>query len=320
MDASTQPVEVVAGVIRDAQGRVLVSRRPPGRHLENLWEFPGGKREPGESHAHALQRELQEELGIDSVQCQPLVSVTHHYPEKTIRLWLFEVTEYAQEPYGREGQDVQWVPVAKLAELELPAADRPLVKVLPLDGRYAISLDPTAFESRSAFFARWQACLQSGFRLLRLRAQGDGLQRIRDWLPELNAMTHAHDARWLVSGNLADCLAAPADGIHLNRHQLSGLTQRPVPNEKLLAASCHNTAEIEQAEIIDADFVLLSPVQNTPSHPQAQGMGWDRFSEQVAESPLPVFALGGLQPQDLDRARSLGAFGVAGISNFGWSR
>ena len=318
--ASVHPVEVVAGVIRDAQGRVLVSKRPPGRHLEHLWEFPGGKLEPGESHAEGLQRELHEELGIAIAQSQPLVSVTHHYPEKNIRLWLFDVTEYQHEPHGREGQQVRWVPMAELADLAMPAADRPLVKVLPLDGRYSISLDPASFPNKSAFFARWQTCLESGFRLLRLRTQRDDLQRIRDWLPELHDLTHQHHARWLVSGELDDCRNAPADGVHLNRHQLAEIKQRPIAGDKLLAASCHDLAEIEQADAIGADFVVLSPVCATPSHVDQPGMGWDRFAELVAESPLPVFALGGVAPDDLNIARSFGAFGVAGISMFGWVR
>lgn len=322
--ALRKPVEVVAGVIRDEghrdRRRILVSKRPPGRHLANCWEFPGGKLEPGESHAEALRRELHEEIGIDTHASRPLVSVTHHYPEKSIRLWLYEVSDYTQTPHGREGQALQWVSMDALPELDMPAADRPLVKVLPLDGRYAISLDPASFSEKDQFFRRWQACLDSGYRLLRLRAQGDGLNRIRDWLPELARMTHAHGARWLVSGDLPACLMAPADGIHLNSHQLAELRERPVDDQKLLAASCHDLSEIEQADAIGADFVLLSPVNATPSHPDTQGMGWDRFSALVAQSPLPVYALGGMQPDDLLRMRSAGAFGVAGISHFGWQR
>ena len=327
-EISPEPVEVVAGVIRDAgysnrsdgPDRILVSKRPPGRHLANCWEFPGGKLEPGESHAEALRRELHEEIGIDTRASEPLVSVTHRYPEKIIRLWLYEVSDYAHSPHGREGQALQWVSTDVLPELEMPAADRPLVKVLPLDGRYAISLDPAQYSEKDQFLRRWQGCLDAGFRLLRLRTQGDGLNRIRNWLPELAAMTQEYGARWLVSGSLQACLNAPADGVHLNSHQLAALSERPVDDKKLLAASCDDLSEIEQADTVGADFVLLSPVHATPSHPEAQGMGWDRLSEFIARSPLPVFALGGMRPEHLQHARALGAFGVAGISNFGWQR
>ena len=326
--AAPKPVEVVAGVIRDdgydsrsdGRGRILVSQRLPDRHLANCWEFPGGKLEPGESHADALRRELHEEIGIDTQASQPLVSVTHRYPEKIIRLWLYEVYGYAHTPHGREGQALRWVSMDALPELEMPAADRPLVKVLPLDGCYAISLDPAQFSEKDQFLGRWQGCLDAGFRLLRLRTQGDGLNRIRNWLPELAAVTQEYGARWLVSGSLQECLNVPADGVHLSSHQLAALSERPLDDKKLLAASCHGLSEIEQADAMGADFVLLSPLHATPSHPEAQGMGWDRFSALVARSPLPVFALGGMRPEDLPRVRSVGAFGVAGISNFGWQR
>lgn len=324
MSNARKTVEVVAGVIRDNRrqnhGRVLVSKRKPGRHLPNLWEFPGGKVELGESHAEALRRELHEEIGIDTRASRPLVSVTHRYPEKTIRLWLYEVSDYAQTPHGREGQALQWVSMNALPALDMPAADRPLVKVLPLDDRYAISLDPASFSEKDQFLRRWQACLAAGFRLLRLRAQAEGWNRIQAWLPELAAMTQEHDARWLVSGPLQQCLGAPADGVHLTSHQLLELSERPIEDEKLLAVSCHDLTEIQQAEAIGADFVLLSPVHATPSHAEAQGMGWERFTALVARSPLPVYALGGVRPDDLSRMRSAGAFGVAGISHFGWRR
>ncbi len=313
------PIEVVAGVIRDDDGRVLVSQRRPGTHLEHLWEFPGGKLEPGETHVEALRRELEEEVGLETLRCQPLLSVTHAYPEKTIRLWLFEVSQFNGEAEGREHQRLRWVELEDLSALDMPAADRPLVRVLPLGGQYAISLDPGDFDHVHDFLWRWQACLESGVRLIRLRAQEDSIGLINRWLPELQSITRQFNARWLVSGKLEDCIECPADGIHLDRHQLAMLSRRPVGADRLLAASCHDLKELRRAEALKADFITLSPVQATASHPGAAVLGWDGMAELVAQSALPVYGLGGLNPKDLPRARALGAFGVSGIRSFGWS-
>jgi 8-oxo-dGTP diphosphatase len=83
-----------------------------------------------------------------------------------------------------------------------------------------------------------------------------------------------------------------------------------------VGASCHDADELERAALIGADFATLSPVRATASHPGASPLGWERFAELVREARLPVYALGGAGPEDLDRARASGAQGVAGIRAF----
>ncbi len=316
-DAPRPRIDVAAGVLRDGDDRVLVTQRLPGRHLEGRWEFPGGKIEDGEAPHRALARELAEELGIESGPMRPLVSVTHAYPEKTVRLRLFEVHSFAGTPEGREGQALKWVPVDELRALDMPEADRPLVRLLGLDAHYSISPSPASFGDADAFLAAWQACLDAGFRLLRLRP-GPG-ERIADSLIEaVAARTRAAGARWLASGPLETVVDWPCDGVHLTTSQLVENHRRPIGNDRLLAASCHDLEEIHMAAGLDADFVTLSPVAATISHPGALPLGWDDFERVVALSPLPVLALGGMEPDDWGRARAAGGFGVAGIRAFGW--
>lgn len=311
------PVEVAAGVLRDGQGRVLVSQRLAGRHLAGLWEFPGGKVEAGESASDALARELDEELGIKLGPARPLVTVTHQYAEKTIRLKLLEVHSFEGTPEGREGQALKWVDEAELKQLEMPEADRPLVRVLGLDSHYSISPSPASFGSNHEFLARWRGCLEAGFRLIRLRpAHGERVDA--SLIDELASTTREFGARWLASGDLDECLDWPADGVHLTVRQLVGLHRRPVGAERLLAASCHDLEEVRMAADIEADFVTLSPVAATPGHPDAPPLGWSDFERVVRHSPVPVLALGGVEPDDWGRARAAGAFGVAGIRAFGW--
>jgi len=315
--AAPETIEVAAGVLRDGEGRVLVSRRLAGRHLAGLWEFPGGKIESDEAPEAALARELEEELGIVAGPSRPLVALRHEYPEKTVRLRLFEVHSFSGRPDGVEGQEIRWAAPVELGKLEMPAADRPLIRLLDLDGHYSISASPGSFDSADDFVDAWRASLESGYRLLRLRP-APGERVAPDVIARIDAMTREFGARWIASGELEQCFGWPAHGIHLNTRQLVTLDKRPLPHDRLVIASCHDLEEIHIADSLDVDLVTLSPVMPTASHADASPMGWDDFERVVRRSPLPVMALGGMRPDDWGRVRSLGAFGVAGISAFGW--
>jgi 8-oxo-dGTP diphosphatase len=123
-------VHVVAAVLRDAAGRVLIAQRPPGKHMAGYWEFPGGKIGAGESGEQALRRELAEELGVVLQRCHPLLQLRHDYPDRVVQLDVFVVDEYGGEPSGLEAQALRWVATAELAEQALLPADRPIVEAL----------------------------------------------------------------------------------------------------------------------------------------------------------------------------------------------
>ena len=126
----TEPLRVVAAVLFDAQRRVLIARRPPGKHMAGFWEFPGGKVGPGENAERALARELAEELGIELHRCHSLLQLRHDYADRSVALEVFVVDEYRGEPSGREAQELKWVPPAQLRREQLLAADQPVVAAL----------------------------------------------------------------------------------------------------------------------------------------------------------------------------------------------
>ncbi|HET7162808.1 MAG TPA: thiamine phosphate synthase, partial [Rhodanobacteraceae bacterium] len=105
-------------------------------------------------------------------------------------------------------------------------------------------------------------------------------------------------------------------GVHLKAAQLRELSERPLPRDAWVGASCHDAGELELAAALDVDFATLSPVSATASHPDAAPLGWERFAQLVTAACLPVYALGGVGPDDLDLARASGAQGVAGIRAF----
>ena len=129
----SRPLLLVAAVaLIDRDGRVLLTRRPPGRRMAGLWEFPGGKVEPGETPEAALIRELHEELGIGTRESclAPLTFASHAYDDFHLLMPLFACRRWEGDPAPREGQELAWVRPARLADYPMPPADVPLVPML----------------------------------------------------------------------------------------------------------------------------------------------------------------------------------------------
>jgi 8-oxo-dGTP diphosphatase len=123
-------IDVVVGIIRDEQGLVLVNQRRPGTYLAGLWEFPGGKRHANEDRRSALARELHEELGIDVIAAEPLLTLRHDYPDRRVHLDVWSILEYSGAPRSREDQAIAWARPEALSSLELLPADAPIVAAL----------------------------------------------------------------------------------------------------------------------------------------------------------------------------------------------
>jgi mutator protein MutT len=120
-------VEVVAALIQDDKGRYLITRRRGGSHLAGMWEFPGGKREPGESLEAALRRELIEELSATFSVGEKVETVRWTYPERTVVLHFYRCRFESGTIEPREQQAMEWVEPARLGEREFPPADRELI-------------------------------------------------------------------------------------------------------------------------------------------------------------------------------------------------
>jgi 8-oxo-dGTP diphosphatase len=125
-------VEVVVGLIDDGAGRWLVNCRPAGTPLAGFWEFPGGKRQSGESPLAALKRELDEELGIEVLAAERVLELEHDYPDKRVRLDVWRVLEYRGTVTARERQPLRWVSESELLALPLLDADWPIVEHMTL--------------------------------------------------------------------------------------------------------------------------------------------------------------------------------------------
>ena len=303
-------VEVVAGVIRDKRGRILLARRTEGRDLAGLWEFPGGKHEPEEVAQAALKRELREELGIEVELGAPLICVPQAYPHKRLRLDVHEVRTWQGVMRGLEGQALAWVPPHKLVDYPMPPADIPVVAALTHPDAYLVTPEPG--HDDEAWLTSLERALANGVRRVQLRAPGCEATR---WsaLAAL-AATRCRDAGAdvLINGDieLAQALGA---GVHLRAAQLPLLSVRPLPPGFLVAASCHNEDELRTAHALGSDFAVVGAIKPTLSHPGAITLGWPGLAALRETVSLPIYAIGGLTPDDIGEARRHGAQGIAAI-------
>ena len=305
-------VHVLAGLITDRRGRILLARRTAGRDLAGFWEFPGGKREPGETAEAALVRELLEELGIEASVGAHLITVPQAYPGKRLRLDVRRIDAWRGTPRGREGQALAWVPPEKLTRYPMPPAAIPVVAALLQPDRYLVTPAPASPAGGTAWLAGLDAALAAGITRVQARLPGLDDDSRRSLVAAAAARCRAAGAELLVNGDLA--LARELGiGLHLRAEQLPAFGERPLPAGQPVGASCHHADDLRHAARLGCDFAVLGPVRETATHPGAAGIGWDHFARLREHVALPIYAIGGMGPGDIGDSRQHGAQGVAGI-------
>lgn len=306
-------LHVVAAAIINDRDELLIALRAKHLHQGGLWEFPGGKVEVAETPGEALQRELEEELGIVPEASEPLIKSRYHYSDKSVLLDVWKVTAFRGEAHGREGQQVRWVPRSQLVNYEFPGANMPVLKALELSDRCLIT---GKFQDQDEFLARLKNALEAGIRVVLLRAKQLEQEACLALAAEAYSMCQPYQAKLLLNCPPQWFSQAKADGLHLTSDELATLQQNPLVEGQMLSASCHDLYQLKKAEELGAGFALLSPVKETSSHPGVPGIGWQQFAEWVDQVSIPVYALGGMTAADLDEAKKQGGQGVAAISEF----
>lgn len=300
-------VQVAAAVVLKPDGRFLLAQRPRGKVYEGYWEFPGGKIERGESARAALDRELREELGIEVTRAYPWITRRYRYEHATVDLHFFRVTAFRGEPHARENQALAWQSIEAINVEPILPANGPILAGLALPPVYAIT-DATE-RGMGDFMAALRSALTSGLSLIQIREPQFDARQLRRFAREVVDLAHRARARVLVNAELDLAVETGADGVHLKASQLDALQARP--DLALVGASCHDERELDRAWRLGVDFVVLGPVAPTASHPGAQVLGWPRLAALVRGYPLPVYALGGMRREDLERAWDAGAHGIS---------
>ena len=300
-------MRVAVAVLLRPGGQVLLAQRLPGTPYAGYWEFPGGKLEAGESAHDALLRELEEELGIAVVRATPWLMRRYLYAHADVELHFFRVFAWLGEPRGRGGQALAWQTPGALDVAPLLPANAPIFAALELPLVYGISMADDLGEE--IFLQRAAKAIAGGLRLIQLREKSWQIERLARLADRLLALTRAAGARVLLNGEATLASRLGCAGVHWTSVALREASCRPAG--MLCAASCHDQVELARAAELGLDFAVLGPVAATPSHPDAALLGWTRVAALLRATPLPVYALGGLNPPDLDQAMASGAHGIA---------
>ena len=273
--------DVAVAVIVNKHKQVLISLRPDDKHLGGHWEFPGGKFEKNETPLQALCRELYEELNIKVNSARPLIEILHHYQEKTVYLHVWKVDAFQGVEVGSEGQEIRWVNINQLEEYEFPAADKPILNAIRLPERYLVTGNDT--QNHDDFIKKIECCLLKGRNIIQLRAKQLDYSNYKRLACAVIPLCHQAGCLVLLNSEPQMALDLKADGVHLSSQRLNVCdslaqvrSEQRIHNIKhfYIGASCHSAAEIKKACQLGCDYILLSPVKKTISHPQAKPIGY----------------------------------------------
>ena len=219
-----------------------------------------------------------------------------------------------RSPQGAEGAPWGWVPGLERGNYEFPAATWSIVAAARLPADYLIT--PEGLETPE-LLRGIQKAIAGGIKLVQLRAPNGYDPKYRDLAVDAVGLC-AGKAQLMLKGPFEWLGDFPSAGWHITAAQLRKYASagRPLPAERWLAASCHNAEELSLAEQMGVDFVTLSPVQPTQTHPDATPLGWEQARELIAGFSKPVYLLGGVGPAERQQAWEAGAQGVAGIRAF----
>lgn len=308
-------LKVAVGIIKNQNGEVLISKRANNTHQGGLWEFPGGKVEAGEDTNKALKRELLEELNITVVSSRPLIKVTHQYSDLKVCLDVSVVDSFQGDAQGMEGQPIEWVTTENLKNYSFPEANLAIINTLALPRYYPIVDDCIGGEE--GMLSHLDSLILRGYTMIQLRAKSFNKVDYKCLVKQATKVCQQSGVRLFVNTSIEDALEMNVEAIHLNVKEMVGMKNEPSLLEGMpFAVSCHNSEELGMADDMGALFAVLSPVCKTQSHPESKPLGWQQFGKLLESCSLPVFALGGVGPEDIKTAQLKGAYGVAGIRGF----
>lgn len=305
-------VHVAAAVITRPDGSFLVGQRAADTFYPGYWEFPGGKVEAGETPRDALIRELHEELDMEVLEAWPWLTREHVYEHAHVNLHFFEVPAWRGEIHDRVHAALSWQQADSMDVEPMLPANGPILKALRLPRRMAIT--QAAEIGIDTQLARLDQALADGLRLIQIREPGLPAPDREAFTRAVLARTREAGAIALINDDVDLATRLGANGVHLPARRLMELDTRP--NLEWVGASCHTRDELERAAALGLDYALLGAVKPTASHPERDALGWNAFADRVRTLPLPVLALGGLKPDDMDTAKAHGAHGIAGIRSF----
>lgn len=284
------------------KSKVLVGWRQANQHQGNKHEFPGGKIEEGETPEQACRREVYEEVGIGLKEWHQFDVIRHEYDDIIVTLHLLhayvpdELLSLIHQPWS-------WFSRDQLTDLNFPKANSTILERLIWSHLIKISDQVDELPKTNS--------------QMYLRIETKDIERLQQQLIKLSEQQLL---KLIVNVDvwqqLNTVLQEKIKTVHLKQSQLMQLKKGDLVVAKRYIAACHDAVSVQHAHQIGCDAIFLSPVNPTATHPNSKVLGWDGFAALAQKSDIPVFALGGVAPADLEQAQKHNAYGLAGIRQF----
>ncbi len=304
-------IKAVVGVLRNESGQILIAKRQDHQFMAGFWELPGGKIEGDETTGQTITRELNEELGIKINALSLHQTMQYTYADRAVELWIYNIDQYQNTPSGLEGQKIAWSSIQDLNNYQLLPTMKAFIDSITLPNKYWIT--PSSDHQSKAWIEKFDEKITQDISLIQLRSK---VELDSHFIKDLNSKCQQNRVKLLLNIPNKTFDKTCCDGWHITTSEMLNLKQRPCADDKLLGVSTHDLNEALNAQAIGADFVVISPVQATQTHPDTVPIGWDAAQEVVNKLNIPVYFLGGMGLEDLDKALEIGAQGIAGVSAF----
>jgi len=301
------PIEVSVGILVNTSNHVLMNQRTALQSWAGWWEFPGGKLEKKETPRQALDREIYEELGVEVLEAERWVTRRFEFEDTDVILYFFKILKWKGDASSKEGQLLSWEYFEKIDLSKVLPPNKFVPGAINLPDHYAITnLSETPLP---LFIKQLENRIKNGTKLIQVREKHLSKEEFKKFAERVLEVSNGRGVKVIINSNINLAYELSADGVHLNSGQIH--TIHEFPKELMVGASCHNTKDLDIAEMKGANFAVLSPINKTLSHTKARLIGWDELSKLAIKYTMPIYALGGMTLGDVERAQSSGAIGVA---------
>ena len=307
-------IQVAVGILRDSNGEYLLGKRTSSQSWSGWWEFPGGKFEKNETPFEALEREIYEELGVKINEYRQWTTRRVFEKNKITTLYFFIITSWFGQIKGKEAQEIRWVNIKTFDSKKILPPNQVIHKALQNDLGDVFAITNLQEIGGDTFFHILKNKINKGLRFLQIREKNLSKKDLITFVNQIKEVLKKTDEKIVINSSIELAYEFELDGVHLTSKQLYELEN--FPKDLLVGVSCHSKKDLQVAEKKHADYAVLGPVKKTPSHPNSDFLGWEKFRTLAERSNLPIYAIGGMKKNDVLKSFDRSSVGIASQRNF----